>query len=133
MENCIFCKIVRGEILNYTVFEDEKVLAFLDITPCTKGHTVVVLKEHGESLQEYEEKNLEGLFPAIQKVVRKLEEKLGVKDFTIGMNNGRLAGQLVPHMHVHIIPRYEGDTGGNIHSIVKKESDTSVADIAKLL
>jgi len=133
MENCVFCKIVRGEIPNYTVYEDEFVLAFLDINPCTKGHTVVVLKNHKETLEEYEEKDLTTLFPVIQKVVKKLGEKLGVKDYTIGMNNGSLAGQLVPHMHIHIIPRYEGDRGGNIHSIVKQELDTSVEDVAKLL
>jgi histidine triad (HIT) family protein len=129
---CIFCKIINSEIPSYKVYEDENVLAFLDVAPCTKGHTVVIPKKHGETIFDFDDENLSTLFPAIKKVSQILTDKLNVSDFTIGINHGAIAGQAVPHLHIHIIPRYTDDGGGNMHSIVKQKQNLTIEELSKL-
>ena len=133
MSDCIFCKIIAGEIPNYTVYEDNFVLAFLDIFPHAKGHTVVIPKKHFGSLadmsvEEYQKMN-KGIFQAVARV----REILKPEGFNIGINDGPVAGQVVPHVHWHIFPRWAGDGGGSLHSIIKKpEKAIDVAELAKL-
>ena len=117
--SCLFCKIVNKEISNYTVFEDENVLAFLDIFPCSEGHTVLIPKKHGEVISDFSDKEIAELFAAVPRITKKLQEKLGVSDFNIGWNHGTVGGQAVPHLHIHIIPRRVGDGGTSMHGIVK--------------
>ena len=132
IQDCIFCKIINGEIPNYTVYEDGQVLAFLDINPLAKGHTVVIPKIHAETLLDLDDKLINHLFLAIKKVMKKLDTKINPDGYNVGWNHGEAGGQVVVHLHVHVIPRWKGDGGGNIHSIVKNPGDMSVEGVAGL-
>ena len=106
---CIFCKIIRGEIPSYKVYEDEHVVAFLDINPLNPGHTLVVPKKHVENILDADPETIARLFTAVQKVAKLLIEKLGAKGVNILHNAGREANQEIMHFHVHVIPRYAKD------------------------
>ena len=131
--DCIFCKIAGKQIPNYTVYEDKNALAFLDIHPCALGHTVVVPKKHYERLEDMPADELALLIGAVQKAVKKLSEKLKPAGFNVGLNNGPEAGQAVPHLHWHILPRYSGDGGGSMHSIVRNPGDKKAEEVFKML
>ena len=105
---CIFCKIVAGELPSFKVYEDEKTLAFLDIKPVNPGHTLVIPKAHYQNLEEIPFEELNALMAAVKKVGRLLKDKLGVAGYNINENNDPVSGQVVPHLHFHIIPR-QGD------------------------
>ncbi|MFH1947254.1 MAG: HIT family protein [Candidatus Magasanikbacteria bacterium] len=132
MTDCIFCKIIKGEIPNYTVYEDEKVLAFLDIHPHAKGHTVVIPKVHAENYFDLNEDLLEHLSLGIKRTMEKIDKVLNPDGYNVGWNQGEVAGQAVPHLHIHIMPRWEGDGGGSMHSIVNNAGDKSVEEVNKL-
>ena len=106
---CIFCKIVAGEIPSYKIYEDEQVLAFLDIAPVNPGHTLVVPKKHYANLEEAPEEVLCALMKAIKKIGVQMKSGLGVAGYNIMENNDQVAGQIIPHLHFHIIPRKSGD------------------------
>jgi histidine triad (HIT) family protein len=108
MENCIFCKIVKGEIPSEKIYEDEMVLAFLDAGPVNLGHTLVVPKKHFENIYDLEENTLAHLMKIVKKISIALK-KFGADGVNITMNNDRAAGQVVFHSHIHIIPRLVGD------------------------
>ncbi len=108
-ENCIFCKIVKGDIPCAKIFEDDKVLSFLDIAPANKGHALIVTKNHYETLLEIPDDYLEDMMLKAKKIAQALSAALGNEGFNVLMNNKQVAGQLVPHAHVHIIPRFTGD------------------------
>jgi len=108
-ETCIFCKIIKGEIPSKKVFENEEILAFLDINPITKGHTVVIPKNHYETILDLPEGEMQKFFSALKKVASMIKKNLDADGFNILQNNFKAAGQEVPHMHFHIIPRMEGD------------------------
>ncbi|OGH64948.1 MAG: hypothetical protein A2821_00530 [Candidatus Magasanikbacteria bacterium RIFCSPHIGHO2_01_FULL_41_23] len=129
--DCIFCKIVDKEIPNYTLYEDETILAFLDIFPHAVGHTVVIPKKHGETIFDYDEVMIAELHRAIKKIMERLQTVLQPEGFTVGWNHGDAGGQAVPHWHVHIFPRWNGDGGGSMHSVVKKNDGINVAEIYK--
>lgn len=105
--DCIFCKIVNGEIPSSVVYEDENVKAFLDLSPATNGHTLVIPKKHYENIFDMPEDELLNIEKSSQKVANILKEKLMCKGVTRVQNNG--LGQEVKHYHMHIIPRYEED------------------------
>jgi len=132
MPDCIFCKIIKGEIPNYTVYQDADVLAFLDIFPCSRGHVVVVPKRHAVSLFELSDSETDNLSRGLMIAARKVKNVLNPDGFNIGLNEGPAAGQAVPHVHYHIIPRYQNDGGGNIHSIIKTKEKIDVGELAKL-
>jgi len=119
MADCLFCRIVKNEIPSYTVYEDDTTRAFLDIMPATPGHTMVIVKKHGETIHDYSEEELASLMTSVQKVTKALEKAFHTTVFTIGINHGEPSG--VHHLHVHILPRFPHDQGGIIQSIVKKE------------
>lgn len=127
----VFHKILKGEIPNDTVYEDEHVLAFLDIAPKAKGHTLVIPKVYANSLFDLPEGELGGYLAGIKRTMEKLDDVLHPDGFNVGWNVNEAGGQAVPYMHCHIIPRYDGDEGGNMHSIVDKPHG-NVADIALL-
>lgn len=133
MEQCIFCRIVVGELPNYTVFEDDRVLAFLDITPRTKGHTLVIPKVHGATLQDVTSEDRDALFAGVNEVMKILKQRLQADGFSVGWNHGDAGGQLVGHLHVHVMPRWKGDGGGNMHTIIEQPGEESVDEVAKLL
>ncbi|MFA7244966.1 MAG: HIT family protein [Candidatus Magasanikbacteria bacterium] len=132
MENCIFCKIIAGEIPNYTIYEDEYALAFLDITPRAKGHTLVIPKMHAENLLQLSEVYTEKLLIAVKKTQEKLDKVLQPAGYNVGWNHGEAGGQLVPHLHIHVMPRYNNDGGGNMHSIINNPGNESVEKVYQL-
>lgn len=109
MDDCIFCKIIKGEIPSHKVYEDDEVLAFLDINPINKGHTLVVPKEHYENLVELPEDLAEQVIRVVKKVAPSVTEVTKADGFNVGLNNGEAAGQVVMHAHFHIIPRFDDD------------------------
>lgn len=118
MSECVFCRICAGQVSAHTVYEDDATLAFLDVNPLTEGHTLVIPRRHYETLVEMPVEDVERFFRAVRIVTERVERGLKVAGTTIGINNGRQAGQVVPHLHLHIVPRYAGDRGGTIHSVV---------------
>ncbi|KAI6250492.1 Adenosine 5'-monophosphoramidase HNT1, partial [Erysiphe necator] len=98
---CIFCKIIKGDIPSFKLFESDKVLAFLDINPLSRGHALVIPKFHGEKLTDIPDDHLFEILP----VVKKLVKATGAKDWNILQNNGRIAHQEVDHVHFHMIPK----------------------------
>ncbi len=109
MDTCIFCQIVKGEIPSKKVYEDDYVLAFLDISYITPGHTLVIPKKHAANYEELETESLAQVFLAVKKIGLAIKRGLGVPAYNTGVNNGAAAGQIIPHFHVHIIPRLEND------------------------
>ncbi len=109
MTDCIFCKIVKGEIPCQKVYEDKDVIAFLDIAPVNKGHTLVVPKHHCVNLLDMPEKDLVACAKVLQKVALAVKEGVKAEGINLGMNNEKAAGQYVFHAHFHIIPRFSHD------------------------
>ena len=107
--DCIFCGIAEGEIPSFKVYEDEQVLAYLDINPFTKGHTLVIPKEHYKGLLDADDKVLADLIVKVKKIAAHVALSIGCDGFNILQNNGNAAGQTVRHVHFHIIPRWNGD------------------------
>ena len=108
-DSCVFCRIVRGELPSTQVYEDETILAFLDIAPIIPGHTLVIPKAHYESLAEVPEACLGPLLRVAQKILLAQLRGLGAHGVNIFQANGSAAGQVVPHVHLHVIPRYRED------------------------
>lgn len=132
MSETIFSKILRKEIPNYTVFENDYVLAFLDIHPHAKGHTVVIPKKEVEFLEELDQKEIGELFNGVNSTMQVLKKKLAPEGFNIGWNHGKAGGQVIKHVHIHIMPRYNNDGGGSQHSIINNPGDLPVEKIAEL-
>jgi len=124
-ENCLFCKIISGKIPSHRIYEDDAVYAFLDIYPASEGHTLVAPKKHFSNFTDMNAEDVAMLFEAARKVTAAVEKTFSAEGSNIGINNGEVAGQEVPHVHVHIIPRKKGDGGRGIKSIVWTEPDTT--------
>jgi len=107
--DCIFCKIVAGEIPSTKIYEDENFLAFLDIKPVSSGHTLLVPKKHYTNIFDADPEVLKGLAVTGQKIARAVKEGVGASGVNYSSNNGAAAGQVVFHLHQHIIPRSESD------------------------
>ncbi len=109
MDNCIFCKIIAGEIPSMRVYEDEKCIATLDIGPANPGHVLVMPKTHIRDLSELPEELGGHLLMVAKEIGKRQKERLQADGFNVVQNNGAAAGQTVPHFHIHVIPRYEND------------------------
>ena len=107
MEDCIFCKIIEGEVPSHKVYEDENTLAFLDTNPTSKGHTLIVPKKHVETIDQASD--MDYMWNTLVKVSQAVEKAFDPEGLNISQNNGELAGQEVMHMHFHVTPRYTGD------------------------
>lgn len=112
MDDCIFCKIIRGEIPSYKIFEDDHAYAFLDINPFGRGHTLVVPKFHAAQLFQLPPEELAGVMPAVQRVASLLKKRLACDGMALLQLNGEVAGQTVNHVHFHLVPRYAGQPAG---------------------
>ena len=123
MEDCIFCKIVGGKIPAAKVYEDSRVMSFLDIMPANKGHCLVVPKKHSQTLAEMSDEDLVAIVKAAKKVASALSLSFGNGSFNMVMNNGKEAGQLVNHAHIHLIPRFQKDRLRIKWSHLKYEGD----------
>jgi histidine triad (HIT) family protein len=107
--NCLFCKIVAGEVPSTRVHEDERTIAFMDINPATRGHLLVVPREHAPDLLEIQDEDLEACVRAARILARRLTERLDADGVNLLNSCGSVAWQTVFHFHMHVIPRYGGD------------------------
>jgi len=126
MTDCIFCKIIEGEIPSHKVYEDEITLAFLDVNPTSKGHTLVVPKKHVETIDQASEMNY--VWDTLVKVTQAVKEAFNPEGLNISQNNGEIAGQEVMHMHFHITPRYTGDEIEVNYNREELENGEEIAD-----
>ena len=124
-EDCIFCQIVAGDIPSRTVRETETTLAFLDANPLAPGHALVIPKAHHERLNDLPADLAGDVCDALYGLVPVVEDAVDADASTVAFNNGEAAGQEGPHVHAHIIPRFEGDGGGPIHAVAGRRPDLS--------
>lgn len=110
MNDCIFCKIANGEIPSATIYEDDDFRAILDIFPASKGHALIIPKQHFKNLYEMPEEQLAKAITLAKRLGTKMEEVLECDGLNLVQNNGEAAGQTVFHFHLHLIPRYEEDS-----------------------
>jgi histidine triad (HIT) family protein len=124
-DDCIFCSIVAGDIPARTVHETDTVLAFLDANPLARGHTLVIPKTHAEHVDDLDDDLASELFAAATELNARVQSTVGADGANVGINDGEAAGQEVPHVHVHIIPRFEGDGGAPLHAVGGERPDLS--------
>lgn len=133
-EDCLFCKIISGKIPSYKIYEDDAVFAFLDINPASEGHTLVAPKKHFSRFTDMNAGEVCSLFEVAREITAAVEKSSLAEGSNIGINNGEAAGQEVPHVHVHVIPRRKGDGGTGIKSIVWTEPDiTNLEAVAEAI
>lgn len=108
-EDCIFCKLANGIIPTNSIYEDEDFNVILDAAPATKGHALILPKEHADNLYELPEETAAKVLVLAKKMATHMTEKLGCDGFNVVQNNGTVAGQTVFHFHMHLIPRYKED------------------------
>lgn len=106
MDNCIFCKIINGEIPSFTIYEDNEFKVILDLSPATVGHALVIPKEHSATLTDLSDEKASKILIVAKKVIEAMKKVHGFSNYNLIQNNGRLAGQTVDHFHLHLIPRY---------------------------
>jgi len=129
--NCIFCKIIKGEIPAEKIYEDEYVIAMLDANPRAAGHTIVIPKIHVPTLFELPDDEIDPFFKAVKHVSRRIYKALHPAGLTMGLNHGEAGGQTVDHLHFHIIPRFEEDGGGSIQSVVNNPPERKLSEVAE--
>jgi histidine triad (HIT) family protein len=127
--SCIFCRIVAGEIPAEVVAREPEVVAFLDVQPLADGHVLVVPRTHAARLEDLSPAAAEALFRTVVRLAGPVREALGAAGTTIGVNNGEATGQTIPHVHVHIVPRREGDGAGSVHSIFPRKTTRTLPDV----
>ena len=127
--NCIFCKIVAGQVPCTKLYEDEDVLAFLDINPVTYGHTLVISKEHYSTFLSTPKAIMNKVMNVAQRIGQVQIEQLGAKGANILINSYEAAGQVVPHFHVHVIPRYTAKDGFRLE--FKELKDVNLPKVAE--
>ncbi|MDD5933422.1 MAG: HIT family protein [bacterium] len=127
--NCIFCKIVAGQVPCTKLYEDEDVLAFLDINPVTYGHTLVISKEHYSTFLSTPKAIMNKVMNVAQRIGQVQIEQLGAKGVNILINSYEAAGQVVPHFHVHVIPRYTAKDGFRLE--FKELKDVNLPKVAE--
>jgi len=132
-ENCVFCKILAGELPSYTVYEDDMFKAILDINPSAEGHVILIAKTHAENILETPDEYLRGALTAAKKTAAAVKRAVPCDGFNILQNNGEAAGQSQPHFHIHIIPRRINDDINMKWNFLKftKEQFTQTADKIK--
>lgn len=131
MSDCIFCKIIKGEIPSVKVFENEHVYAFMDISQVTKGHTLVIPKVHKENVYELTPEIARNVFETVPVIANAIKEAFQPVGLNIVNNNGELAGQSVFHFHIHLLPRYgDGDGFGAVWK--SHQSDYTPQELQKL-
>ena len=137
---CIFCKIINGYIFARIITQNDKAIAFLDAFPLTLGHTLIIPKSHYYKIQDMDEEHLSAVFSLLWKLSAAIEKAVESNASTIAIHNGKDAGQEVPHVHIHIIPRTIDDGAGPVHSLFKnrkkissKESDVTLNNIKKCI
>lgn len=133
-ENCIFCKIANGEIPAATLYEDDDFRVILDLGPASKGHALILPKEHYANLYELPDELAAKVIVLAKKMITKLTDVLGCDGYNLVQNNGASAGQTVFHFHLHMIPRYEGDQvglGWKMGELTDTDRDEILAKLAE--
>ena len=128
--DCIFCKIVNGEIKSRLIMESKNSVAFLDAFPVTKGHTLVIPKTHYGKIQDMTQDDSTDLFRVVCEVVPKIDKITG--STLLAIHNGKESGQEIPHVHVHLIPRQSDDLAGPVHSMFKNRPNLSDEEFDEL-
>ena len=116
--DCVFCRIIEGDEPAREVYRDDGVVAFLDAHPLAAGHTLVVPTTHHERLEDLSQAQAGALFEAAHRLLEPVQAAAGADGATVAVNDGPAAGQEVPHVHVHVVPRSAGDGGGPIHEVM---------------
>ena len=128
--DCVFCKIVNGEIKSRLIMESKNSVAFLDAFPVTKGHTLVIPKIHYGKIQDMSQDDSVDLFRVVYEVVPKIDKITG--STLLAIHNGKESGQEIPHVHVHLIPRQSDDLAGPVHSMFKNRPNLSDEEFDEL-
>ncbi len=128
--NCIFCKIANGEIPSKTLYEDDKFRVILDLGPATRGHALILPKDHYKNIYELPDETAADAIILAKKMAIRMTQALHADGFNIVQNNNEIAGQTVFHFHIHLIPRYEGD-GQNINWVPGEMSQEELEEIKK--
>jgi histidine triad (HIT) family protein len=128
--DCIFCNIIKGKTHARKIAETEKSLAFLDAFPLTKGHTLVIPKNHYMKIQEMSRDEHTDLFETVRVLTNKIEQLFSTS--LIAIHNGKESGQEVPHVHVHIIPRSADDGASSVHSMFRKRPQLTSAELDQI-
>lgn len=129
MDDCIFCKIVRKEIPADIIYENADTMVFLEIKPSSLGHSMVISKKHGFSILDYDEKELGLLMSSVKIVAQALERAFSCGSISIGINHKEIEG--VPHLHIHLIPRFKDDDGGIMQTIVNRPPKETLKEVAE--
>ncbi len=129
--DCIFCKIAKGEIKARIIMETKDSLAFLDAFPVAKGHALVIPKNHHEKIQDMSPDDNKDVFDTVHQVVKKIDKLTG--STLIAIHNGKGAGQEIPHVHIHLIPRSPDDFAGAVHSMFKNRPRISDSEFDQIL
>jgi histidine triad (HIT) family protein len=130
--NCVFCAIAEGKIPAAKLHQDEQILAFLDLHPLAPGHALIIPRRHAAKIQDAAEADLAAMARAAKRLVPALCAATGAPDATLGIHDGPLAGQEIPHLHLHIVPRRRGDGAGPIHSMFARPNQADPAALNKL-
>jgi histidine triad (HIT) family protein len=129
MNECLFCSIITKEKHAYTIYEDEAVVAMLDIFPHAPAHTLVIPKRHMETVFDMKLEEMQKFWAGVNSTLEILKNTMSPDGFTIGINHGKVSGQAVEHLHIHCIPRWKDDGGGSIHSVIKNPGLKNVEEI----
>jgi histidine triad (HIT) family protein len=132
VDNCIFCRIAQKKIDAKIIDENENAIAFLDAFPLTAGHTLVITKNHYAKLQDVEFDQINQLFSLANKILPSIEKGTSVQSTLIAIHNGKDAGQEIPHLHMHIVPRKLGDGGSSIHSMFDSSHRLEESEMIKV-
>ncbi|KKS82944.1 MAG: histidine triad (HIT) protein, Hit-like protein involved in cell-cycle regulation [Candidatus Wolfebacteria bacterium GW2011_GWC1_43_10] len=127
--DCLFCQIANRKKSAHVIYEDDAVAAVLDVFPRAVGHTLVLPKKHKETILNFSGEELGRIFDGVRKTTELLKSKLNPEGFTIGINHGKVSGQSIDHLHIHILPRFADDGGGSIHSVVDCPPKESLEEI----
>jgi histidine triad (HIT) family protein len=127
--SCVFCRIVAREIPAEVVHAEPEVTAFLDVQPLADGHVLVVPRAHVARLEDLEPAQADALLRSVVRLAGPVREALGAAGTTIGVNNGEATGQTIPHVHVHIVPRWPDDGAGSVHTIFPRNVKRPIAEV----
>lgn len=131
-DDCIFCKIANGEIPSRTLYEDEKFRVILDLSPATRGHALIMPKDHASNLYELPEESAGAVMVLAKKLAAAMDERLHCDGLNLVQNNGEAAGQTVSHFHLHMIPRYVND-GQTLGWVPGKAAPEDLDEVKKIL
>ncbi|MFW9938885.1 MAG: HIT family protein [Candidatus Thorarchaeota archaeon] len=133
IKDCVFCQIIERQIPSKIFFENDYNLAFLDIYPVSKGHSIVIPKNHYANLEEIPDEELSRLYRDIKKIARLIHKKLNLDGYNILQNNFKAAGQVINHFHVHIIPRNENDARFSMKIPRNQANDKDLDEVLEII